>query len=150
MENLFSGTGQADIIARINKLTPGSAALWGKMNVAQMLHHCQKPLEIPMGVATLKVNFLLRFIGGIIKKKVLKPGVPFRKDSPTAPGFKIEDERDFEKEKAGLLATLNRFVEAGKTNALQGRHPFFGPMNNREWEIMQWKHLDHHLRQFGV
>ena len=150
MENLFSGTGQADIVARINKLNPQSVSQWGKMNVGQMLHHCQKPLEIPMGGATFKANFLMRFIGGIIKKKVLKQGVPFSKNSPTGPGFKIEDERDFETEKTELLSILNRFIYAGKMNTLQGRHPFFGPMNNREWEIMQWKHLDHHLRQFGV
>ncbi len=150
MESLFTEAGLSGIQERLQKLGPDSAAHWGKMNVAQMLHHCQKPLEIPLGTATFKPNFFLRLIGSLIKKKVLKPGAQFHKNSPTVPSFKIADERDFNVEKAQLLKVLNRFTEAGKADKLQGRHPFFGPMNTREWEIMQWKHLDHHLRQFGV
>ncbi len=29
-------------------------------------------------------------------------------------------------------------------------HPFFGNLNSEEWDTLNWKHLDHHLRQFGV
>ena len=150
MESLFTDEGLQALTGRIHKLTPASQAVWGKMNVAQMLHHCQKPLEIPLGGATFQPNFLMRLIGAMMKKKFVKPGVQFSKNSPTGPGFKISDERDFNLEKAQLLQVINRFIDAGKADKLQGRHPFFGPMNNREWEIMQWKHLDHHLRQFGA
>ena len=150
MEVLFSGSGLQDITARIERLRPDSRAQWGRMNVAQMLHHCQPVLEIPLGGQTDKPNMLMRLIGSMMKKKFVKPGVPFAKNSPTLSAFKTADDRDFNEEKRKLLAALNRFTDAGKGGTLQGRHPFFGPMNNREWEIMQWKHLDHHLRQFGV
>jgi hypothetical protein len=150
MESIFTDNGVAGITSRIDKLTPASKAQWGKMNVAQMLHHCQKPLEIPLGGETFKPNFFVRMIGGMLKKKFVKPGTQFSKNSPTSPSFKIQDERDFNTEKRQLLQVLSRFTEAGKAGKLEGRHPFFGPMTTPEWEIMQWKHLDHHLRQFGV
>lgn len=150
METLFSGNGLAAITDRLNNLAPDSKAQWGKMNVAQMLHHCQKPLEIPLGGETFRPNVLMRFVGSMLKKKFVKPGAQFSKNSPTAPSFKFLDNRDFNTEKTQLLQVLNRFTEAGKGGKLEGRHPFFGPMTTPEWEIVQWKHLDHHLRQFGV
>jgi hypothetical protein len=29
-------------------------------------------------------------------------------------------------------------------------HPFFGKMSAKEWATIAHKHMDHHLRQFGV
>jgi hypothetical protein len=29
-------------------------------------------------------------------------------------------------------------------------HFIFGAMTMEQWNALQWKHIDHHLRQFGV
>lgn len=29
-------------------------------------------------------------------------------------------------------------------------HPAFGRMRRADWGIWAWRHLDHHLRQFGA
>lgn len=38
-----------NLIKRINKLTPSSNALWGKMNINQMLEHLKVGMDIPVG-----------------------------------------------------------------------------------------------------
>ncbi|MFI5198339.1 MAG: DUF1569 domain-containing protein, partial [Thermoanaerobaculia bacterium] len=75
---------------------------------------------------------------------------PMGKNAPTDPTFVIAGARDFEKEKARLLAIATRFASSGPA-AVNGRiHSFFGVMTGDEWGVLMWKHLDHHLRQFGV
>lgn len=62
----------------------------------------------------------------------------------------VSDPRDFEKEKARLVEIVNRFGEAGATSADGRTHSFFGRLKGEEWGVLMHKHLDHHLRQFGV
>jgi hypothetical protein len=40
MKNLFQLNYAGEMVDRVNKLTPESKPLWGTMNVAQMLAHC--------------------------------------------------------------------------------------------------------------
>ena len=131
VKNLFDPVVKQQIIDRINTLTPATQRLWGKMDVAQMLAHCQMPL----GVAVR-----------LVKKKLFNDQ-PFKQNLPTDKSFKMTDPKDFEKEKQGLLQMIRGFSEESMTNE---PHPFFGRMTNTEWSKGTWKHLDHHLRQFGA
>ncbi len=70
VKNLFDAAVKQKIITRINTLTPQSHAQWGKMNVAQMLAHCQMPLGVATGKHTLKRNFFLSLIGPLFKKQL--------------------------------------------------------------------------------
>jgi len=63
--------------------------------------------------------------------------------------FIFADARDFERERAALKAQIQRFVEVARAGKLHSSHPFFGPMTRDDWDCIQWKHVDHHLRQFG-
>jgi transposase InsO family protein len=45
---------------------------------------------------------------------------------------------------------IDRFVAAGPKSCTTHPHSFFGPLTPEEWAILMYKHLDHHLRQFGV
>ena len=40
--------------------------------------------------------------------------------------------------------------DSGRPGVTTAPHPFFGPLTTAERETLQWKHLDHHLRQFSV
>ncbi|MEI9957583.1 MAG: DUF1569 domain-containing protein [Ferruginibacter sp.] len=146
LKNLFDTTAKQEIIARINKLTPQSKALWGKMNIEQMLAHCQMPLGVATGKHTLKGNFFIRLIGPLFKKQLFNE-TPFKRNLPTDKSFIIVNPQEFEKEKKNLIDMLNDFSE----NNMSGEpHPFFGKMTKEEWSKGTWKHLDHHLQQFGV
>jgi hypothetical protein len=149
MESLFDKHANDAIIQRIQSLNEVSIPLWGKMNVGQMLSHCQAPLDVASGDLQLKSNFILQIIGKLYKKKILAaPG--FKKNSPTAPDFLRNNPVDFEGAKSELIAKVLKFSSLGPKVIANHKHPFFGEMTNEEWDLLQWKHLDHHLKQFGV
>lgn len=146
VKNLFDTTVKQQIIDRINTLTPQSQAQWGKMNVAQMLTHCQMPLGVATGKHKLKRNFLLSLIGPFFKKQLFND-TPFKRSLPTDKSFIITDERNFDQEKQELINMINSFNETTMSNE---PHPFFGKLTKEEWSKGTWKHLDHHLTQFGA
>jgi hypothetical protein len=147
MDSIFDKADNTKIIARINSLTPESQSLWGKMTVDQMLKHTNEALIIAFGEKELKVNFLMRLLGRILKKKVFNSD--FGKNSPTAPEFIFKEMYNFEVTKKELMYNFSRF-EKGHESIKVADHPFWGKMTLEDWNKLMWKHVDHHLRQFGV
>lgn len=150
MESLFNSSQNQKIVNRINELTIESQPLWGKMNVAQMLAHCQAPLNVAFGDLKLKRGMMGILFGSIIRKKLTKDEKPFDRNLPTDKGFLVVDQREFDKEKSKLVHLVEKFEKVGPAGITKEAHPFFGKMTEQEWDAIQWKHLDHHLRQFGV
>ncbi len=148
-DSLFDPAGLAAILARIERLQPNAKRQWGKMALPQMLAHCQQPLRVATGELPLKRSLIGFLFGRLAKKKLLAPA-PWKPGLPTAPEFKIEGQRDFAKEKLALLDIVRRFGKAGPGGITKLPHPFFGRLTTDEWQALQWKHLDHHLRQFGA
>lgn len=149
MQSFFNETDNNQLVDRINKLTPESKAGWGKMGVSQMLAHCQPPLKVAIGEAKLKPGIMGFLFGKMAKKQLMKPG-DFKKNLPTAPSFIVKEERVFEEEKNKLISLIKKVKDTGASALTVNPHPFFGKMTETEWDTLQWKHLDHHLRQFGV
>ncbi len=149
MNNLFNQSDTYQILERIEKLTPDSQRQWGKMNVAQMLAHCNKSLETAMGLNFIKRLFIGRIISPFVKPMVLGEK-PFGKNSPTDKSYVFKDNLKFEEEKSTTIALIKKFFEGGPSQCTTHPHPFFGKFTPEEWAVFQWKHLDHHLRQFGV
>ncbi|HPS65052.1 MAG TPA: DUF1569 domain-containing protein [Ignavibacteria bacterium] len=149
METLFSNQDVDEIIRRINTLTQDSKAQWGKMNVSRMLAHCTVGLKMTTGEIKCKGNFFMQLIGRMLKNKIIYKS-EFRKNSPTAKEFIITDSDSFEEEKNALIAYLKKFPEQGKNIVSSEPHPFFGKLTAEEYDRLQYKHLDHHLRQFGA
>ena len=149
MKNLFHPSAAVDILSRFEKLQPDSKALWGNMNVAQMLAHIQVPTQVALGDRKLKQSIPGLLFGRIAKKKLLSEK-PFPTGLPTDPSFVMKGTYDFHTEKQKALGLLNRLVAGGVAELTQQTHPFFGKMTADEWGILTWKHMDHHLRQFGV
>ena len=149
MTYLFDKARSAEIISRINHLSPESKALWGKMNAAQMLAHCQAPLQVALGEHHLKRSLMGVLFGRLAKKKLVGDK-PYSKSLPTAPSFVVKDDRNFYEEKSKLVSVIERFTAGGAEALIKTPHPFFGPLTVEEWDKCQWKHLDHHLKQFGV
>jgi hypothetical protein len=151
--SLFQEAGKQAIIDRFLALQPEQQAQWGKMNVAQMLAHCQKPIAVALGTAPLENSFKLKLIkllfGKMVKKKLLQEG-PLQKNAPTAQSFIVQDNCQFEQERTQLLSMIATFAQRGNQGQLEAEHPIFGKMTLAEWDLLQWKHLDHHLKQFGA
>lgn len=151
LPNIFTKEVSDGIIACINKLTPESQRQWGKMDVAKMLAHCNVAYEtIFEPDKHPKPNFFFGLILKTLVKRVVTSEKPPKKNSPTGPQFIISDERDFEREKARLIEYIERTQQLGETEFDGRKHANFGIMNKTEWNNMLYKHLDHHLTQFGV
>ncbi len=147
VRNLFDPGVKQEIIVRINKLSGDSKPLWGKMNVAQMLAHLQVPIGVADGTQKLKRTLFGRIVGPMVKS-IIYNDKPFKRSLPTDPSFvMINNEKDFETEKQKLLSMVNNFSEAAVVNET---HTFFGRLTKEQWSKGTWKHLDHHLQQFGV
>jgi hypothetical protein len=119
------------------------------MDVGQMLVHCQQPIKVAFGELRLKRGILGFLLGGYAKRILLKDK-PFQINLPTVGEFRIKQAVDFEKAKSDIIKMIQAFAEKGAKAIVSDVHPFFGRMTLPEWDTLQWKHLDHHLRQFGV
>ncbi|WP_026948061.1 DUF1569 domain-containing protein [Algoriphagus marincola] len=150
MKYIFDPSTTSELIARIESLKPDSQPLWGKMSVDQMLAHCSVAYEMAYTDKHPKPNALMRFL----LKTFVKSGVvnekPYPKNARTAPVFIIADHRDFEKEKNQLIDYLKKTQELGAQHFEGKESPSFGPMTAQEWNNLFYKHLHHHLTQFGV
>jgi hypothetical protein len=150
LPNVFTKEVSDNIIERINKLTNSTPAQWGKMSVSQMLAHCNVTYELAYENIHPKPNFFMKFIlKSFIKSKVTNE-VPYKHDSPTAPVFIIKSDKDFEVEKNRLVQYIQKTQQLGEANFNGKESISFGVLTSTEWNNMFYKHLNHHLSQFGV
>ena len=146
MKSIFDKVNYEELTGRLQKLQSGATNLWGKMNVAQMLHHLNLTMEAPLGKYQTKGKsiFFMRLF-----KSVLYNDKPFGKGAPTPGDFKITDSFSFEAEKQRALSNLTEVFSNGPSgNYLP--HVFFGKLTNEQWGRHFYKHIDHHLKQFGI
>jgi Protein of unknown function (DUF1569) len=150
MKNIFSQNNVAELIDRINKLKADTAPNWGKMTVAQMLAHCNVTYEMVYENIHPKPNAILKFIlKTLVKKKVVNE-IPYLKNGKTAPQFIIKETKNFADEKERLVGYILKTQQLGESHFDGKQSHSFGVLSKTEWNNMFYKHLDHHLRQFGV
>jgi len=140
-----------EIISRVHLLNRNSHALWGKMNVCQMMRHCNYVLQVPVKKINLpEIHPLFAMIGRITKWEIqiFNNGIP--RNMPTFQKLIINFECDFEEEKENLLKTLDEYRMCFESKNLPERHVLFGTMRERDWGFLEYKHLHHHLKQFNV
>ncbi|MBU3013014.1 DUF1569 domain-containing protein [Polaribacter vadi] len=150
MKNIFEKEVTDSVIKRIEKLSVESQPNWGKMSVAQMLAHCSVTYEMVFTDKHAKPNPFVKLMLKAFVKKAVVGTKPYPKNSRTAPQFIISDEKEFLVEKKRLIDYINKTQELGE-NYFDGKESLsFGKLTKEEWNIMFYKHLDHHLTQFGV
>lgn len=150
LPSIFDKNVHKSFIQRIEKLTHESKAQWGKMNVSQMLAHLNVSYDLAYERIVPKYSFLMKFMLKTMVKKMVTNEVAYKPNGRTAPVFVIADEREFDKEKLRLIENMNQAFNDGKS-FFDGRVSVsFGKMTAQEWSNQFYKHLDHHLRQFGV
>jgi Protein of unknown function (DUF1569) len=149
--SLFNSEKRTQIIARLNQLSPESKALWGKMSVGEMLCHCLDGNKMALGEIppTDKSNFFTR---SLVKYLVVYI-IPIPKGAPAPPEINPHKQGtkplDFEKERQLLIADINHFANLSSED-FKGKHHIFGKLTPDQWGRLGYKHLDHHLKQFGV
>ena len=153
MKHLFDSLVVEDTKKRILALRPESERQWGSMGVAQTLAHCTASIEMAMGgLKAKRAPILARWMGLLIKPLVFRDDQPIRRNSPSSPELfhTGSTEFDFGGERSRLIAAIENFAGQGPGGCTRNPHPFFGPLKPQQWAILMYKHVDHHLRQFGV
>lgn len=150
VKSIFDETAYEEIKKRIEALQPDAKAGWGKLNVAQMLAHCNAAAELVLGKIPFedKSTFMTRTLIRWIVLSAVKKG-DLGRNKPTLDIFKIEGERNFEIERTRLLKNLDELFYTGNRAEI-GPHPYFGKFSNQEWGSLQYVHFNHHLIQFSA
>jgi len=150
MKNVFEKETVNELTSRIEKLNPAQTPNWGKMNAPQMLAHCSVPYSMIMDDNIPKAKGIKKLLMKWVVKPVVTGPKPYKKNNRTAPEFIINDERDFEKEKSILINHIKKTQSLGLDFFIARENPNFGKLTKLEWNTLFYKHLDHHLNQFGV
>lgn len=135
-----------DCLERIARLEPDAAPVWGRMSSAQMLAHCAEVQEVMNGASLEGTPWYLRLAGPLIRRGVLGTR-PYARNLRTHPQYVQTSAREFEAEKRRLLEALTAYRESASKPV---KHPLFGQLTAAEKGWGAYKHLDHHLTQFGV
>lgn len=146
MKSLFEEETYQEILSRIDAINEKSERQWGKMTAGQMLWHCQFPVKI--GVENEHKGNGSLFVRLFFKKSMYNDKA-WRKNLPTSPALKTKEAKSLTSEKAKLKQLVNEFYEC-RSRKTWNPHPLFGKLAHDQWGKMQYKHLDHHLTQFGV
>jgi|SRR5690606_4722764 len=149
MKSLFTEDAYQEIKTRIAGLSNTQQAQWGTMDVAQMQAHCCEPIRTALGEITLKKpNFMMQLLFKALKSSFYNDK-PWKQGLPTSEEYKVVNSKDFEAEKMRLLGLVDAFYER-RTLTEWPPHPLCGHFTPEQWGQMQYKHIDHHLRQFGA
>jgi hypothetical protein len=148
-KSLFTSEIYQECLDRIALLTEHTRPQWGVMDAAQMISHCAEVLEVMNGKKLNNTPFMVKLFRSFIRYVVVK-GKPYSKSMKTHPQYVQDTERVFEFEKKRILLALKDFRKRSPEETNKIIHPLFGKMSMQEKGWSMYKHLDHHLRQFGI
>ena len=141
---------RAELLQRLNNLTPESKAVWGRMSVEQMLSHLVQSNELPFVASVPDVS---NWFSRTLMKPLVLRVLPIPKEVKTSAEIDQQQKgrkpEGFETDRTQVIELTNRLAALAADHKCL-YHPFFGKMSAQEWAAMAHKHMDHHLRQFGV
>lgn len=150
MLNIFDLNETNQVIQRISNLKQDASPLWGKMSADKMLAHCNVTYDLAFDDTIPKPKGLKKFLLKLFVKPMVVGEKPYKRNSRTAPEFLIIDDRNFELEKVKLINNLLKTIDLGEDYFNNRESNSLGKLTISEWNNMFYKHLDHHLSQFGV
>ena len=148
MKSMWQPDARREVVDRLSRLMPEARPEWGRMSAQQMVCHLSASVQMATGEKTVAPKRMPLRLPVI--KQLAVYWLPFPKNLPTAPELVVTATPNaWQKDVDDLRATIDRFVARGP-EARWCDHPAFGPMSARQWGVLVYRHVDHHLRQFGV
>lgn len=143
-----------EYISLVKNLQPGAMGKWGKMNGQQMVEHVAAFFYVSSG----KIKFDLVTPEEHLPKfkEFLLSDKQFRENT-RAPLTVIGEEtlplrcatmEEAVENLSGSVADFEAYFK--KDPCTKTMHPVFGELNFEEWILLHYKHVTHHLRQFGL
>ena len=150
MPTIRNESDRAKLVTRIGKLTGTETPLWGRMTVDQMMSHLVQAGDLPFE-ASLADNS--SFAYRTFVKPLILYVLPMPKEVMVSADFDQQQNGrrpiNFEQDRELLIASINRLAELPFDRECS-YHPMFGKFTAKEWALIAHKHIDHHLKQFGV
>jgi len=147
MATIWNEARRRELQQRIAALTPERHAQWGRMTAPQMICHLADSLKMAIGdlpVASKRLPIRYPPL-----KQLIIYALPFPKSAPTAPELLARTPREWRADVGELHALMNTFA-ARRGSPSWPEHPAFGALSERAWGVLVYRHMDHHLRQFGA
>jgi hypothetical protein len=146
MPSLRNETVRNGLMQRLQSLTPTAKPQWGKLDAPRLMCHLGDALAMALGeISTTPVNCKAFHLFPL--KHLILYVLPFPKGGPTAPELLSSLPDTFEADRQRVEMLICRLAAAPRVQGAE--HPFLGPLTNEEWNVLQWKHINHHLKQFG-
>ena len=151
MKSVRHAADLAEIERRLATLTPDTRPGWGRMSASGMVCHLTDAFDAVLGHRPSSYRST-RMERTVVRLLALSLPVPWPKGVPTV--AEVDQERggtapgEFAADMGRLRAALHDFVTRLPRESFS--HPIFGPLSKAEWGRWGYRHVDHHLRQFGL
>ena len=146
MKTIWQKQLREELENRLESLSANTPAKWGKFTAPQMVAHLIESVRMALGeikVAPRKTPFK-----AFPLKQLVIYVAPFPKGAPTAPELLTREPREWNGEVAELRDLMERFATGSHSRFPE--HPAFGTLSRTAWGVLAYRHIDHHLKQFGV
>ena len=147
MKSIWQEEARRELSARVGALAWDRPAAWGKFTAPKMVCHLADSLKMAMG--DLKVARKTLPIRYPPLKQLVIYWAPFPKSAPTAPELLVREPREWSRDIGDVQELLERAASARTTDTWP-EHPAFGKLSKRAWGVLIYRHMDHHLKQFGA
>lgn len=147
MPSIWNEADRRSLDNRLQAMQAGNKATWGQMSLKEMLDHLAKSL----GIATGETKCAPKsgpFRYWPIRVLIIHV-VPWPKGAPTAPELLVKTHGDWQQNRKAVREAITR-IGALDSSATLHEHPAFGRISRHSWGVLMYRHVDHHLRQFGV
>lgn len=146
MKSIWDASARENIEQRLARLKPDTPPRWGKFTAPQMVCHLSEAVR--MAIGDLPVKPRKTPFKHFPLKQIIIYVVPLPRSAPTAPELLAGAPQEWNGEVQRFRDLLRKF--AGDSHHRFSDHPAFGKLSRRGWGVLGYKHIDHHLRQFGV
>lgn len=151
MKTIFDASARVELVARLGRLTSDGRPRWGNFTAPKMLVHVNDALRMASGELAVAAK-PTPLKNAVVRWLVIHSPMPWPKGVPTAPELLARGNANavqFEAERAAFTVAVSALV-GRKGAARWPDHPAFGPMREKDWGALGYRHVDHHFRQFGI
>ena len=148
MKSLRNERDRLEVLRRLDRITPESQPAWGRLTAPGMICHVGDALRVALGERAMRPPARRRFTRFPLKHLFLYV-IPMPRNLPTSRVLLSTAPTDFAQDRQACADLVRRFASS-PSSGKGPSHQVFGVLTWPQWGVLQWCHLDHHLRQFGA